>query len=365
MARRPVVLIHGYSDTARGFQRWREILRDSGYDDDLIRCCSYVSLNNEVTIHDIAEGFDRALREEAGIGPDDEFDAITHSTGMLVLRAWLTLYERRQGRVKHLIGLAPASWGSPLAHLGRSFIGAMFKGDKNLLAPDFLQAGDQVLDALELGSKFTWDLAHRDLLGERPFYGTDDTTPYVFIFCGDAAYNGPRQLVNKPGTDGTVRWAGTALNTRKITIDLTINPDLPARTAAERVTVAPWSNYDIRLYPIAGLNHGTIHEVPSAPLIQLVVRALTVSSEPGSLSLADWEREALAQTAATQQQLLEKSAFQQFVVHAVDERGDGITDYNLQLYRTTNDGEARHSEIDADPHAYSTDPSYRCFHINV
>jgi hypothetical protein len=56
--------------------------------------------------------------------------------------------------------------------------------------------------------------------------------------------------------------------------------------------------------------------------------------------------------------------FQQFIVHAVDERGDPVTDYNVQLYRV--DGaESRIAEFDSEVTPYSGDASYRCFHVDV
>ena len=56
--------------------------------------------------------------------------------------------------------------------------------------------------------------------------------------------------------------------------------------------------------------------------------------------------------------------FQQFIIHAVDERGDPITDYNLQLFR--GDGaEAQITQFDAEVDVYSSDASYRCFHVDV
>ena len=62
MARNPIVLIHGYSDDGASFKVWERILGQRGYDVAMIHACSYRSLTNEVTIKDIAEGFDRALR---------------------------------------------------------------------------------------------------------------------------------------------------------------------------------------------------------------------------------------------------------------------------------------------------------------
>ena len=44
---------------------------------------------------------------------------------------------------------------------------------------------------------------------------------YVAVFIGNTPYDGLSSVANDPGTDGTVRWSGAGLNTRKITIDLT------------------------------------------------------------------------------------------------------------------------------------------------
>ena len=139
MQRNPIVLIHGYSDEGASFKAWQQILEQRGYDVAMVHACTYRSLTNEVTIKDIAEGFDRALQTQAGLSEDEPFDAIVHSTGMLVIRAWLTAYDGRRERLKHLIGLAPATFGSPLAHKGRSWLGAVFKGNRHL-GPDFLEA---------------------------------------------------------------------------------------------------------------------------------------------------------------------------------------------------------------------------------
>src|SRR5215469_6755678 len=52
---------------------------------------------------------------------------------------------------KHLVAIAPATSGSPLARQGRSWLGAVFKGERHL-GPDFLAVGDAILDGLELAS---------------------------------------------------------------------------------------------------------------------------------------------------------------------------------------------------------------------
>jgi len=357
LARLPLVLIHGYSDLGASFEPWRRALTGRGYEVSSIHVGNYRSLTNEVTIKDIAEGLDRALRIRAGLAADEPFDAIVHSTGMLVIRAWLTAYAKRRDRLKHLIGLAPATFGSPLAHKGRSWLGALFKGNRER-GPDFLEAGDRILDGLELGSRFTWDLAHLDLLGDEPFYGATRSTPFVFVFCGTKAYTGMRGLMNDAGTDGTVRWAGAPLNTRKVILDLTLDPSRPG--SEKRVSIAEWKNIDVDLTPVAGVNHGTILSAPPADLVEMVDGALRVTSGPG---LEQWKKDARRRTAATRQRMNE---WQQFVFRAVDERGDPIADYNIQLFTRGARGVVRDlRDFDLSVHAYAADPSFRCFHVNL
>jgi len=358
MARNPIVLVHGYSDEGASFRVWERILAERGYDVAMIHAASYRSLTNEVSIKDIAEGFDRALRIRAGLSADEPFDAIVHSTGMLVMRAWLTAYEGRRERLKHLIGLAPATFGSPLAHKGRSWLGALFKGNKHL-GPDFLEAGDRVLDGLELASRFTWDLAHLDLLGDETFYGPTRRTPYVFIFCGNQGYGGIRQLLDEPGSDGTVRWASCPLNTRKIILDLTRDP---ARDGSEkRISVAEWRNTDIPLISIDGKNHGTILSEPGEELADMVDEALQVSS---AASFTQWIDDA---TKRTQRARAKMDEWQQFVVRVVDERDDPVPDYNIQLFRRGTGTGPRDSihQFDVDVHTYKSDSSLRCFHVRL
>jgi hypothetical protein len=163
-----MLLIHGYSANWKGFIPWHDTLKAAGVDTIPISIGNYVTLNNEVTIKDLGEAFDRALLFTPwSTGTRDDtftFDAIVHSTGMLVLRQWLTNdpYPRsnprsRIRRLKHLVGLAPATFGSPQAKKGRGWLGALVKGNKDL-GPDFLNAGNQVLLGLELASSYTCSL---------------------------------------------------------------------------------------------------------------------------------------------------------------------------------------------------------------
>ncbi|MGI9140999.1 MAG: esterase/lipase family protein [Gemmatimonadaceae bacterium] len=358
MTRLPLVLVHGYSADAGSFRKWSEELGRRGYDVSTIHVCNYRSLTNEVTIRDVAEGFDRALRVRAGLDTDEPFDAIVHSTGMLVVRSWLTAYAGRRDRLKHLVALAPATFGSPIAHKGRSWLGALFKGNREL-GPDFLEAGDKILDGLELGGRYTWDLAHQDMLGPETYYGPTGATPFVFIFCGDSGYTGVSAVANQPGSDGTVRWSGCALNMRKIVLDLSVDPArVGGAGGAGRVNVEPWPNLDIPMIPVAGKNHGTILSAPGKWLVDTVDSALSVSAPE---EFDKWLATAEKDSDPTRRKMDE---WQQFVIRAVDERGDPVTDYNVQLYSRRGDDEEP-IPFAVDVHTYLADSSLRCFHANL
>ena len=80
---RPLVLIHGYSANGADMVALKEKLAPNFQDASLINICNYVSLNNEITIQDLAEGLDRAFLEHKILSDENqEFDAIVHSTGM-------------------------------------------------------------------------------------------------------------------------------------------------------------------------------------------------------------------------------------------------------------------------------------------
>jgi pimeloyl-ACP methyl ester carboxylesterase len=346
----PLLLIHGYSASGDAFDVWRQALAARGRDVTTIHVGNYKTLTNEISIRDLAEGFDRALRATAGLDDDEPFDAIVHSTGSLVLRAWLTHYADRRDRLKHFIGLAPANFGSPMAHKGRSWLGAIFKGNKTL-GPDFLEAGDRVLTGLELGSRFQWDLAHRDLLGDEPFYGPTRKTPYAFVIVGDRGLSGIEQFVSPPASDGVVRWSGCALDLRKIELDLT-----RAATDAGRVRVAKWSNTDAPLMFATGVNHSTILSAPTDELVDAVEAALEVNSRP---AYEAWR----VQFASERRTPTEH---QQFIVRVVDERGDPVSDYNLQLFSWDARGTERTlGPFSDDAHTNGDDASLRCFHVDL
>ena len=392
---RPLLLIHGYSATGFGFTNLYWALVNRKIDVELLNVGNYISLNNEITIDDISEGLDRAIRL-SNLTETDEFDAIVHSTGMLVVRAWLAHQKIAPGqnvrlkRLKHLIGVAPATWGSPQAHKGRTWLGALVKGNKTP-GPDFMNAGNQVLDGLELGSRFTWDLAHIDLLGTEPYFGTGPDTPYAAVFIGNTPYTGIASVADDPGTDGTVRWAGCGLNTRKITLDLTQTPTDAQGQPQDRVTFSKWANQsrlNVPILPVDKRDHGTLISDPDPGMMDRIAGFLNIGDIDHYNTWLEeaqtWSTPARAKMLQGQRHLFtfwrtdELDGWQQFVVHARDAHGSPVTDYMIEVFELCPDGECPDVKPDADGkkwqraeafsvdvHAYGADPSYRCLHVQL
>lgn len=372
----PLILIHGYSDNADGFKYWREaLIKKRNLDSASIHVINYVSLANEVTIRDIAEGFNLALKEEACLGENEPFDAIVHSTGMLVIRAWLTRFAAmdRPKRLRHLIALAPATNGSPVAHKGRSWLGALFKGKKEL-GPDFLEAGNEVLLALELASRFTWELAEADMFGDGNTgrFKKGKNSPFVFTICGDSGLGRVSDFATEAvgtkieGSDGVVRWAGAALNSRRLLIDYTditdqsTENDSPSSMVSK---VSQWNNQDNIMVLWPGLNHGTIMKPKGGDaLVDLVSEALDVNDDNEFVA---WNAKATKAAMALRKGKKEPHNWQQFVIRVLDERGDGVNDWTIGFgLKMKNQPSVKAVKID-DLHPYEKDKSYRCLHVNL
>jgi hypothetical protein len=357
----PLVLVHGYASSGNAYVKWRDAFIAAGRKVTDIFVGNYITLTNEVTIDDIANGFNHALHEK---GLDrTPFDAIVHSTGMLVVRSWLTASNpavSRRGLLKHLVALAPATFGSPIAAKGRSLLGRIFIGSKDLFGPDFLESGDLVLSDLELGSQFTWHLAHKDLIDTK-LYGPDNDTPYVFVFDGTNDYGKLAEIFDRTdqeGTDGVVRWSGVALNCRKITLNLGVSNG--------GVQMSDFSNLlDIPLIPVAGVHHNQIMSEPPDELIALVLKALDVNSKD---DFANFHNNLVANANVVQQgkAALQGQNWQQFMVRARDNYGAPITDYSIEiLARAADNTDTLIPEFEADVHPFAADNSFRCFHVKL
>ena len=163
----PVLLIHGYSaespETAAAsiagiYGNLPARLRAaygaaSVFELDVSR---YVTLDDGLTVDDLAFALDRALRAEHQSLLDTGFRVIIHSTGALVIRDWLRRFSPRYVNkpLQRVIYLAGALFGSGWAHIGK---GQLAKWAR-MVFQGGAERGIQVLDALEFGASWTIDL---------------------------------------------------------------------------------------------------------------------------------------------------------------------------------------------------------------
>jgi hypothetical protein len=111
---------------------------------------------------------------------------------------------------------------------------------------------------------------------------------------------------------------------------------------------------------LADLNHTTILQDPTADLAGLVLDALRVSTGP---AYDAWRRKS-AHISARALKARKAAAWQQFVVRAIDERGDGISDFFVGL-GSIEGRRFKPLNFDLDVHPYREDGSYRSFHVNL
>jgi len=306
-----VLFIHGWSDSWESFQSITKILKDHKF-----IWSYYESRADAVTFTDLVHALQAKLIKENIIDKHgnalQKINVVVHSTGGLIIRHWISkFYPPRENKicpVVRIIMLAPANFGSPLAHKGRSFLGVLAKGIS--LSSLKWEVGVSLLKGLEIGSEYLWDLAEKDLLdNEKTFYSAKGIL--VTVFVGDQGYHETiRSYINKVGTDGTVYISGTKLVTVKYTFDISHSKNTKQKSAA-----------DTAFAIIRGLDHSTILN-PSGAYAKLFLEALLVDS-----SRFDEFRKKLAAEFSSIDE-----PFQLFMVRALDDNGKSIRDYHLEFF---------------------------------
>lgn len=326
------VIIHGWSDVGASFQKLKLFLQSelqSIVDD--IYFYDYESREDNVTYNDVAYGLHTQLIEQGLLNQDGssnfELNIIVHSTGGLVIRHWLTSFyfksQTLQCPIKRIVMLAPANFGSPLAKAGKSFIGALATAKKDLLdMADFFETGQQILDGLELGSSFQWQLAHKDLLSAVNFYSPDTIQTTVLVGIEDYK-DLMRSFVNKPGTDGTIVISGAPLDVVKFKLDF---------ANAKYSWLSDQSISQIAFGVFPKVNHSSIVD-SAATSKSLVANAILTAFQ--TKTSADFEKlklELAETTAQTYKKYPKIPKYEQFLVHAVDDFGLGLSDFTLEFF---------------------------------
>lgn len=328
------LIIHGWSDCSSSFIDMKKRFEERGVGTvDTILYGDYESREDYITYNDVIDGLNDQMIDRELIHPDGSkkspLNIVVHSTGGLVVRHWIWRYYHyriEECPVKRIVMLAPANFGSPLAHRGKSFLGRLVKGRWKI--GDLLEVGRELLSGLELASPYQWELAHRDLFSKQESWYNRKQIQLT-VLTGIDDYAGIRGWVNKPGTDGTVVISGTSLNSVKLTLDFS-NPDTPCEWT-ETKTV-----HDFCFGILAGLDHGSIvseFEKEKGKIVDLTTEALTINS-PQQFERFRQKIEKI--TAATYDAYTgikdsKYSRYQQFIIHAIDDHNTPVRDFTIEF----------------------------------
>jgi pimeloyl-ACP methyl ester carboxylesterase len=365
---RVLVIIHGWSDTHSSFRRLGRKLVELGVASQVehVRLGDYVSMDDAVTFDDISQAMQKAWEDKGLPTGPRSVDVVVHSTGGLVVRHWMTrYYSPANNPIRRLLMLAPANFGSPLAHKGRSFIGRIVKGFKS---DKLFQTGTHILKGLEVASPFSWELAERDRFARDEWYGPGRVLCTVLV--GTSGYTGIAAAANENGTDGTVRVATANLDPTRVSFNFAsdpLNPPPPGLQAASGPTA---------FARIPGENHSTIALKDRGPrsdaTLDFIQRALQVTDDGFRQHIADLEafsgaaREQGAGKAFTQ-------GYQDTVVRLRDDLGYFVKDFFLEVFcKTTDETKVDdrltrmiQEEVFAKVHAYGDNPAYRSLLFNT
>lgn len=357
---RPVVIFHGWSDHAVSFvPLQKEVAARLQVSVTNISLAEWLSTDDNVTYDDLVTRMDAVWTAYGLSRTPASVDVIVHSTGSLLVRDWMSRYFPTPGTspIKHFVMLAPANFGSPLAHKGTSFIGRVIKGWDS---PKMFQVGATLLKGLELASSYTWSLAQRDLFVSSPYYGAGLILGTVIV--GNAGYTGIAAAANEPGSDGTVRVSTANLNAARLSVDLT-DPAQP------RMSGPQLTNGLIGFRLMDGLNHGTVHDPTQPGVANAVIDALTIDDSGFNAYCT--------QLGAVNQQILTARenasdryywGYQNTVFLVKDQFGTHVRDYFLEFFGPAADTfweQLFHGKVIEDVHAYSLDSGYRTLLIDT
>lgn len=339
----PVLIIHGWSDASGSFRPFARFLREHGADVKEIFLADYLSMRDEITLADVGFAMIRALRDRDDLSLErHSFDVVVHSTGGLVVREFLRQFCRdadgnpdaRRTPVRNLLMLAPANFGSALAKMGKSMVGRLFKGWK---WDGFFETGEALLDALELGSPISADLARADLF-DPAFPVFDPANARVTVMVGSNNYGGRlKKLAHENGSDGTVRVAAANLNARRFRVDF-------ADPARPQLGETPRNCGDLA-FAVLDRDHGNItKDIKSQreDWRRVVLDSLSVGESDYQAHVAACDRITRDTFRAGQGRrkigIRERfHEYMQVVVRVTDQYGNGIDDYFIEFYQQEGD----------------------------
>lgn len=359
---RPLVILHGWSDESRSFHHLARLLeQELQRKPTLIDLGDYITLDDEVTYDDIVVAMARAWdKEKLPISPYS-VDVLVHSTGGLIIRDWLNrFYTPEKAPIKHLVMLAPANFGSALAHRGRAFYGRIIKGRKS--PGKFLNVGEQLLKGLELASPYSWQLAMRDRFGDHHFYGLGKVLCTVLV--GNKGYSGISAAANEYGSDGIVRVSAANMNCALLEADFSKDPLKPTYHFRR-------SSGEVAFGIMDGENHSTVAGKDGGPKNPHTIDYITHALEIDDQHFMPWCEKLNRDTAtimANSETNNYKHGFQNTIVFVHDQFNNHVDDYFVEFFEAHEKkdwfGEMFHWEVIKSVHEYQYDKSYRCIYID-
>jgi hypothetical protein len=279
--------------------------------------------------------------------------------------------------VDRLLCFAPANFGSDLAKLGQSFLGKFRSTFFNSRSHsgDFMESGAAVLQGLEPASPFQWELSfENDLHGNFTYFSEarpEEQRCYPFVL---DAYSGLQAQVIKqramPGTDGTVRIAGTSLNSRACSLDF--------RQSGPKLIW--WSNARFPRMPFAvfsGVNHGSIIDPECTGFDAadgpggVATRVLREPVTPERYRQWTADFDALTDTHQPRLPVERQDTFQQFFFRVRDDVDQAVEDYfvDFHVVGADNQPHAALTELfdqsfETQVHVHSAAKSHRVFWMN-
>lgn len=361
-----LVIIHGWRDNHGSFKRLADRLAEAGLARKgiaEINLGDYLSLDDKVTFNDLVDALDRAWtfsrRKRSA-------DVIVHSTGALVVRDWLTQkFSAEHNPVRRLLMLAPANFGSPVAHTGRSVVGRAVLGWGGSRV---FETGAHLLKGLELASPYSAGLAERDLFGNARWYGADRILATTLV--GNSGYSGIRAVANKPGSDGTVRVATANLNAARLDLAFPAGSGDPEMRLRQSAGQSAFGVMD-------GEDHSTVALKRRGPKDSATFEWICGALKVTGSTFEEWCNRLSVHTAAVMERRNAESeasyhhGFQNTVVRVTDQYGADVDDYVVELYvnddagRRAQDATRRiQEEVIRNVHAYRDNSAWRSFLMN-
>lgn len=354
-----VVLVHGYNVTStKTYGVLPQRLKAAGHKIKDVYLGKYVTLDDDIRLPDIVRAFDVALRDvyKASFGKS-KFACLTHSTGALVVRTWIDAYyasSMASMPLSHLMMLAPPNNGSRLAELGKSRLSRL----RSLVG---VEPGMKVLDALELGSSYQWELnsswMRKKLHAAPGFYPVVIAGQWIDKKIWDSII----PATYERGADGVVRTCAANLNMQKITVE-------PGGRVLREVMggipllITPKTSHSDE-------NHGIMGSIPSQgnhPVLSAILSVLDVESREAYDELeADFAmKTTLLQRKESYYDGSKLDRYCQMVFRVTDNMGNTIDDYALELVDSSQRGDRLPSGFFGDKHKNLVNPEYFVYYLN-